>query len=151
MTLKKFVFDKVIYLMAGKQRTEELQHATYKMKTMSQISVITCKIWMWSYTHWNSMLICHNVVFNKSFTTGVLLKHLSYFMPLHDWGYVGLSFNDYRGKKGLEESLSNKFSIHCPSLSSQDFFLVFLNFFSSVSMTQVHFNYKIYPIISQSS
>ena len=27
--VKKFVFDKVIYIMAGKQRTE-LQHATYK-------------------------------------------------------------------------------------------------------------------------
>lgn len=94
MTLKKFVFDKVIYLMAGKQRTEELQHAAYKMKAMSQISVVTCKIWMWAYTHWNSMLICHNVVFNESFTTGILLTHLSYFMSLHGWGYVGVSFND---------------------------------------------------------
>ena len=45
------------------------------------------------------MLICHNVVFNESFTTGVLLTHLSYFTSLHYWGYVGVSFNDYRGKK----------------------------------------------------
>ena len=45
------------------------------------------------------MLICHNVLFDKSFTIDVLLKHLSYFTPLHDWGYAGVSFNDYRGKK----------------------------------------------------
>lgn len=41
------------------------------------------------------MLICHNVVFNESFTTGVLLTHKLF----HDWDYVGVSFNDHRGKK----------------------------------------------------